>query len=156
MSKSLQQIPLCTPEARAFARTILRTIIKYVPVAYNPSAMIIGLRLRQLRESKGLSQGDIERRTGLLRCYTSRVEHGATVPSVETLQKYAYAIEVPLYRFFYDGDAPPEAPKLPAALQAPTNDKEPREFRAFAKAIRQLCDRDRRLLLAMAVQMARK
>ena len=31
--------------------------------------MIIGDRLRTLREEKRLSQGDIEKRTGLLRCY---------------------------------------------------------------------------------------
>jgi len=37
--------------------------------------MIIGDRLRALREEKKLSQGDIEKRTGLLRCYISRVEN---------------------------------------------------------------------------------
>jgi transcriptional regulator with XRE-family HTH domain len=31
--------------------------------------MVIGDRLKELRESKELSQGDIEKRTGLLRCY---------------------------------------------------------------------------------------
>ena len=43
--------------------------------------MLIGDRLRAIRESKKLSQGDIETRTGLLRCYVSRVENGHTVPS---------------------------------------------------------------------------
>ena len=124
--------------------------------AYSPSAMIIGLRLRRLREAKGFSQGDIEKRTGLLRAHTSRVENGVTIPSVETLEEYARVLEIPLYRLFYEGDTPPESPKLATALQSPTNRNEPREFRAFAKAIRQLCDRDKRLLLAMAVQMARK
>ena len=121
--------------------------------------MIIGLRLRQLRESKGLSQGDVEKRTGLLRCYTSRVEHGGTVPSIETLQKYAHALEVPLYRFFYDGDNAPEAPKIAAKLQEPELEltgKERRELRAFATAIQQLDERERGLLFAMAVKMARK
>ena len=47
--------------------------------------MLIGARLRQLREQKQMSQGDIEERTGLLRCYVSRVENGHTVPSLETL-----------------------------------------------------------------------
>lgn len=58
--------------------------------------MIIGERLRALREEKGVSQGDIEKRTGLLRCYTSRVENGHTVPSVNTLEKMSRALEVPL------------------------------------------------------------
>jgi transcriptional regulator with XRE-family HTH domain len=46
--------------------------------------MNVGKRLRLLRESKNLSQGDIEEKTGLLRCYISRVENGHTVPTIET------------------------------------------------------------------------
>ena len=70
--------------------------------------MIIGDRLRVLREQKKFSQGEIEKRTGLLRCYISRVENGHTVPAVETLEKFARALEVPLYQLFYDGDEPPK------------------------------------------------
>jgi len=69
--------------------------------------MMIGRRLRELRERKGLSQGDIEHASGLLRCYLSRVEHGHTVPSLETLEKIAVALDVPLYQLFYDRAAPP-------------------------------------------------
>ena len=54
--------------------------------------MVIGDRLKTLRETKNLSQGGIEKRTGLLRCYVSRVENGHTVPSVETLGKFARAL----------------------------------------------------------------
>lgn len=121
-----------------------------------PWLMVIGERLRKLRESKGLSQGDIERCTGLLRCYTSRVENGHTVPSVETLEKYADALEVPMYRLFYGGE-PREAPPKPHREPAlELTGKERRELRAFAAAIRQLDERERRLLFAMAVKMARK
>src|SRR6266849_2418780 len=74
--------------------------------------MVIGNRLRELRESKELSQGDIEKRTGLLRCYISRVENGHTVPAIETLEKMARALEVPMYRLFYDGEAPATLRKL--------------------------------------------
>ena len=74
--------------------------------------MIIGDRLRALREAKHLSQGDLERRTGLLRCYISRVENGHTVPALETLEKFAHAMEVPLYQLFYHGEKPPAAPHL--------------------------------------------
>ena len=66
--------------------------------------MIIGDRLRAVREEKELSQGDIEKRTGLLRCYISRVENGHTVPAIETLEKMARALEIPLYQLFYDGE----------------------------------------------------
>jgi transcriptional regulator with XRE-family HTH domain len=64
-------------------------------------------RLRELRQEKKLPQGDIEKRTGLLRCYISRVENGHTAPAIETLEKLARALEVPLYQLFYDGAPPP-------------------------------------------------
>lgn len=69
--------------------------------------MIIGERLRQIREQKNLSQGDIEHKTGLLRCYVSRVENGHTVPAIETLEKFARALEVPMYQLFYDSRSRP-------------------------------------------------
>jgi len=70
--------------------------------------MLIGTRLRQLREQKQLSQGDIEERTGLLRCYVSRVENGHTVPSLETLERFANVLDVPMYRLFFpEGETPP-------------------------------------------------
>ena len=68
--------------------------------------MVIGDRLRELRETTNLSQGDIEKRTGLLRCYVSRVENGHTVPNIETLEKLAAAFEVPLWKIFYEGSVP--------------------------------------------------
>ena len=74
--------------------------------------MVIGERLRALREEKKLSQGDIEKKTGLLRCYVSRVENGHTVPAVETLEKFARALEVPMYQLFYDGEEPLKIPNL--------------------------------------------
>lgn len=119
---------------------------------------MIGQRLRELRESKKLSQGQVEKSTGLLRCYTSRVENGHTVPTVETLEKYAHALEIPVYRFFYDGDKPPETPRL--HTQTDSRDwgakgQERNELRAFAKALSRLNDKQMRFLLATARIMAR-
>jgi transcriptional regulator with XRE-family HTH domain len=74
--------------------------------------MLIGVRLRQLREQKQMSQGDIEERTGLLRCYISRVENGHTVPSLETLERFAGVLDVPLYQLFYSGEEAPPTPSL--------------------------------------------
>ena len=71
--------------------------------------MVIADRLRAIREQKNMSQGDIEKRTGLLRCYISRVENGHTVPAIETLEKMARAMEVPMYQLFYDGEKTPVA-----------------------------------------------
>jgi transcriptional regulator with XRE-family HTH domain len=72
----------------------------------------IGGRIRQLRGQKGLSQGDIENKTGLLRCYISRVENGFKMPSLGTLEKFAYALDVPLYHLFYYGIEPPRPKRL--------------------------------------------
>ncbi len=102
--------------------------------------MIIGERLKQIRESKKLSQGDIEKRTGLLRCYTSRVENGHTVPSVETLEKYAHALEVPVHKIFFEGKGQPVKLKLVVA------------GKHFAK----MDDRQRKILLAMAQRLANR
>lgn len=74
--------------------------------------MLIGERIKQLREQKRLSQGDIEKASGLLRCYISRVEHGHTVPSLDTMERFAAALDVPLYRLFYSGEGAPPTPNL--------------------------------------------
>ena len=121
--------------------------------------MVIGDRLRQLREEKKLSQGDIEKRTGLLRCYISRVENGHTVPAIETLEKLARALEIPLYQLFYDGEEPP---KLPNLLKRKTADdivwgSAGRDLRYLNKLRRLLAkseEEDRKLLLYMAQKMA--
>ena len=122
--------------------------------------MVIGQRIRKLRESKNLSQGDIEQRTGLLRCYTSRVENGHTVPSIETLEKYARVLGIPLYRLFYEGEEPPKKPKLPPAQRAEAlwgaRGNERNELRSFAKALSRMDGRKRLLLLGMAKLMARR
>ncbi len=120
--------------------------------------MVIGERLRQLREAKKLSQGDIEKRTGLLRCYTSRVENGVTVPSVETLEKYARALEIPLYRLFYDGTKP-QSPKIPVTESESewgAKGKDHYELRRLVQLLSRLNERQRQILLKLALEMGRK
>ena len=121
--------------------------------------MIIGDRLRALREEKKFSQGEIEKRTGLLRCYISRVENGHTVPAIETLEKMARALEVPLYQLFYDGEEPPELPNLPKRKTADdiawgSSGKEARFLTKFRRLLGRIDEEDRRLLLYMAQKMA--
>jgi len=74
--------------------------------------MDIGTKLRQIRQQKGLSQGDVEHASGLLRCYISRVEHGHSKPSLETLERFAAALDVPLYGLFYSGNGVPTTKNL--------------------------------------------
>ena len=121
--------------------------------------MVIGDRLRAMREAKQLSQGDIEKRTGLLRCYISRVENGHTVPAVETLEKLARALECPLYQLFYDGEEPP---KLPNLLKRKSSDdivwgshgKDARYLNRFRRMMGKTTETDRKLILYMAQKMA--
>jgi transcriptional regulator with XRE-family HTH domain len=121
--------------------------------------MIIGDRLRALREEKNLSQGDIQERTGLFRCYVSRVENNHTVPSIETLEKMARALEVPMYQLFYDGDEPS---KLPNVLKRKSSDeiawgssgKDARTLSKFRRLLGKANEQDRKIILLMAQKMA--
>ena len=122
---------------------------------------MIGDRLRELREAKHLSQGDIEKRTGLRRGYISRVENGHTVPVIETLEKWAQALEVALYQFFYDVDKPQVPTVLRKSKQKHIPDWASRGkgFRMFAKirrALSRMSAADRSLLLQMARKMSHK
>jgi transcriptional regulator with XRE-family HTH domain len=119
--------------------------------------MVTGDRLKELRGLKHFSQGDIEARTGLLRCYISRVENGHTVPSVETLEKMARALEVPMYKLFHDGETKAVAPKLakrPAEWGSLGRDAQ--MLRQFQTYLGKVSDKDRKMLIAVATQLAPK
>ncbi len=116
--------------------------------------MFIGERLRALREQKKMSQGDIEKRTGLLRVYISRVENGHTVPAIETLEKFARAMEIPMYQLFYVGENPPP-PRIPGVNDGwGSSGRDGRTFDKFRRLFRRANDSDRKLLLVMAETMA--
>src|SRR5271170_4172866 len=123
--------------------------------------MVIGDRLREMREGKKLSQGDIEKLTGLLRCYISRVENGHIVPAIETLEKLARALECPLYQLFYEGEEPPQLPNL---LKRKSSDdiafgssgKEARYLNKLRRLLGKTEEGDRKLLLHRAQKMANR
>jgi transcriptional regulator with XRE-family HTH domain len=123
--------------------------------------VVIGEHLRALREEKKLSQGDIEKKTGLLRWYISRVENGHTVPAVETLEKFACALEVPMYQLFCDGEEPPKLPNLPKRKSSDdiprgSKGKDARMLAMFCRLFSRMEDDDRGMLLFMAQKMARR
>lgn len=117
--------------------------------------MYLAERLRELREYKNLSQGDIEQRTGLLRCYISRVENGHTVPALETLEKLARALEVPLYQLFYEDEAgSAKKPTLPERKNDwASQGKGHRLFDKIYRAVGRMTEKDRQVLLAVAAQL---
>jgi len=120
--------------------------------------MILGERLRGVREQKELSQGDVEKRSGLLRCYISRVENGHTVPAVETLEKLARALEVPMYELLYEGEEPPR-PQLPAGKSGQklwgSSGKDARYLRKLQQCLARMNEEDRNLLLFTVGKMSK-
>lgn len=121
--------------------------------------MLISDRLRTLRETKRFSQGEIEKRTGLLRCYISRLENGHTVPAIDTLEKLARALEVPMYQLFYDGELPPKSQALPKGTAEDdaawgSSGKDQRMLDQFRRLLRRTHKKDQDLLLFVAQKMA--
>ena len=110
--------------------------------------MKIGTTIRAHRLQKGLSQGDIEKKTGLLRCYLSRVENGHTVPSLDTLSKIALALDLPISQFFLDDSLGRQL--NPQKL----SDDELRFLSQIRRYSTNLNDSDRKLLLAMVKKFA--
>ena len=119
--------------------------------------MVIGERLKALREERKMSQGDIERRAGLLRVYISRVENGHTVPSIETLEKFARALDVPMYSLFYEGERPP-APELPKNSNDGwgSSGRDARMLGRFRTLLRRTSKADQKLLMFMAQKLSQR
>src|ERR1700735_4991013 len=120
--------------------------------------MEIGHKLRELREEKHLSQVDIGKRAGLLQCYVSRVDRGRTIPNVETLEKFANVLGIPLFRLFTDG----EFVRMPKLLSTnsdsarQTRGNHPHYLRLFTNAFGRMDGRRQNLLVGLARKMARR
>lgn len=120
----------------------------------------VGGRIREFRQARHMSQGDIEERSGLLRCYISRVENGHTVPSIETLERFASALEVPMFKFLIsDGHRVDDAMTRGDEIKVPLPE-EADEGARFIRRLRQfvpfLTRRDQKVLLDLAKKMADK
>ena len=123
--------------------------------------MEIGHRLRALREKKNLSQGDIQKRSGLLRPYISRAENGHTIPAIETLEKIARALEVPMYQLFYDGEEPPKLPNLPKRKSSDetlwgSSGKDARYLSKLRRLLGKLNEENRKLVMVMTQKLVRR
>jgi len=112
--------------------------------------MNIGETIRNFRLEKGMSQGDIEKRTGLLRCYLSRVENGHTIPSLDTLAKIAGAMNVPLAEFFVESTDDNGAPKTVPQL----GEEEIRFLTQIRRYSSNLNESDRKIVLTMVKKLA--
>jgi transcriptional regulator with XRE-family HTH domain len=110
--------------------------------------MKIGTTIRAHRLQRGLSQGDIEKKTGLLRCYLSRVENGHTVPSLDTLSKIAQALDLPISQFFAEDGVNRQL--NPQKL----SDDELKFLSQIRRYSTNITESDRKLLLTMARKFA--
>lgn len=119
--------------------------------------MLIGQKLREIREAKNLSQVEIAEATGLVQPYVSRVENGHTIPGVETLEKWASALKVPLYQILYDGEEPPKPLKLSSNHNRELWGNSPRDshdLKRLRQFLSKMNEQERELLLSLAGRMA--
>lgn len=121
--------------------------------------MIIADRLRNIREMKKLSQGEVAKRSGLYRSYISRVENGHTLPTIATLEKMAGALEIPMYQLFYEHEKSPEPPVTARRgthkPELASRGKEARFLRELQRCLGKMRERDRQILLRFAATVSR-
>lgn len=119
--------------------------------------MLIGQKLREIREAKNLSQVEIAEATGLVQPYVSRVENGHTIPGVETLEKWASALKVPLYQILYDGEEPPKPLKLSNNHNRElwgNSARDSHDLKRLRQFLSKMNEQERELLLSLAGRMA--
>src|SRR5215472_7127592 len=119
--------------------------------------MLIGQKLREIREAKKMSQVEIAETTGLVQPYVSRVENGHTIPGVETLEKWASALRVPLYQILYDGEEPPKRLKLSGNHHSElwgNSGRQMHDLKRLRQYLAKMSEQERELLMALAGRMA--
>ena len=121
--------------------------------------MIVADRLRNIREMRKLSQGELAKRSGLYRSYVSRVENGHTVPTIATLERMAHAFEIPLYQLFYEGEKPLERSVVRGGpthkAERGCSGKEARFLRELQRCLGKMTEHDRQILLRFAATISR-
>lgn len=122
--------------------------------------MLIGQRLRDIRESKNLTQDDIAKATGFMRPYVSRIENGHTVPSVESLRKWAQVLGMAVYQILYESEnEPPEPWKLPIDPEQNlwgNSRRQAGQLDRLRRYLAKMSESDRNTLLAFAARVARR
>jgi transcriptional regulator with XRE-family HTH domain len=119
--------------------------------------MLIGQKLREIREAKNMSQVEIAEATGLVQPYVSRVENGHTIPGVETLEKWASALKVPLYQILYEGEEPPKPLKLSGNHNQElwgNSARDSHDLKRLRQFLSKMNEQERELLLSLAGRMA--
>ncbi len=119
--------------------------------------MLIGQKLREIREAKKMSQVEIAEATGLVQPYVSRVENGHTIPGVETLEKWASALKIPLYQILYEGEEPPKPLKLSGNNSQKlwgSSGRDSHDLKRLRQFLAKMTEAERELLMSLAGRMA--
>jgi transcriptional regulator with XRE-family HTH domain len=119
--------------------------------------MLIGQKLREIRETQKMSQVEIAQATGLVQPYVSRVENGHTIPGVETLEKWASALKIPLYQILYDGDEPPKPLRLSGNHHSEVwgnSGRQMHDLKRLRQYLAKMSEGERELLMSLAGRMA--
>src|SRR5215472_16517272 len=119
--------------------------------------MLIGQKLREIREATKMSQMEIAEATGLVQPYVSRVENGHTIPGVETMEKWASALKIPLYQILYDGEGPPKPLKLSGNHNRElwgNSGHDSHDLKRLRQFLSKMNEQERELLLSLAGRMA--
>ena len=119
--------------------------------------MLIGPKLREIREAKNMSQIEIAEATGLVQPYVSRVENGHTIPGVETLEKWASALKIPLYQILYEGEEPPKPLKVSGNHNRELwgdSGRDSHDLRRLRQFLSKMNEQERELVMSLAGRMA--
>jgi len=119
--------------------------------------MLIGQKLKALREAKNMSQLEVSQATGLVQPYLSRVENGHTVPGVETLEKWATALKMPVYQILYDGEEPPKPLRIASNHKSDLwgdSGRDSHNLKRLQQFLAKMSAREREMLMSLAVRMA--
>jgi transcriptional regulator with XRE-family HTH domain len=70
--------------------------------------MNLGKRIQDLRRRRGLTTGELAARVQVTSGFISQLEHSKTDPSLQTLQRVAAALQVPLSYLLLDDESKPQ------------------------------------------------
>jgi len=115
----------------------------------------IGERMRLYRNTRNLSQLEVEQRTGLRRYNISRVENGHTTPTLATVDKITRALGIPLYQLFYECRVSrANAVTLKHRSRRPQSRREDAYMKRLQRSLIRIPAARRRLLLFLASYLA--
>lgn len=98
--------------------------------------VLFGIRMKELRKSRGLSQEELAERADISSKYISRIEMGQGFPSIDVLAKLANALNVELKDFFEFDHKTPNQKELKETLNTLLKEADEEKTRLLVKIAR--------------------